>query len=296
MVMSTFCNKNVIAIVMGTICNGVCDFKRCARDALTGPIDRLSTLKTRPTETLKPAQVDITTLAVVLNSILGPRHIFRIITLGGWRLATGDWAQSKERLEGQLVEPGYVFGRKCFGPVKKIFKTEDYGVTTSVGQYGLPKSVDWRKVPWLKIPVKDQRGCGNCYIQASLVGIGSLHSIITGINVELSSQHVLDANTITNSGCMGGTIPKVFDFVMRGGVVLESAYPYTGKRGFCQDIKAKGLTIEGWAQVAPAEEALMYAVAHQPVAVGVAAGIEFENYQYKLISWSVIVNHEFYDN
>uniref|UniRef100_A0A453B008 Uncharacterized protein n=1 Tax=Aegilops tauschii subsp. strangulata TaxID=200361 RepID=A0A453B008_AEGTS len=78
----------------------VCDFKRCARDALTGPIDRLSTLKTRPTETLKPAQVDITTLAVVLNSILGPRHIFRIITLGGWRLATGDWAQSKERLEG----------------------------------------------------------------------------------------------------------------------------------------------------------------------------------------------------
>ncbi|XP_020192616.1 zingipain-2 isoform X2 [Aegilops tauschii subsp. strangulata] len=187
---------------------------------------------------------------------------------------------------GQLVEPGYVFGRKCFGP--------DYGVTTSVGQYGLPKSVDWRKVPWLKIPVKDQRGCGNCYIQASLVGIGSLHSIITGINVELSSQHVLDANTITNSGCMGGTIPKVFDFVMRGGVVLESAYPYTGKRGFCQDIKAKGLTIEGWAQVAPAEEALMYAVAHQPVAVGVAAGIEFENYQYGVMNVPVdhgILNH-----
>ncbi|XP_044330919.1 zingipain-2 [Triticum aestivum] len=169
------------------------------------------------------------------------------------------------------VEPGYDFGRKRFGP--------DYGVTTSVGQYGLPKSVDWRDVPWVQIPVKSRLNSGSSYIQASLMSIESLVSITSTIPIELSAQHILDANTITNFGCKSGTAPNVFDFIMRnGGVVAEYAYPYTGNRGICQNIQAEGVTIESWINVRPVEEALMYAVAHQPVVVRVAVGKEFANY------------------
>ncbi|OVA20771.1 Peptidase C1A [Macleaya cordata] len=110
----------------------------------------------------------------------------------------------------------------------------------------LPPSVDWRDK-----------------------AIESLHAIKTKELVSLSVQEIIDCGPLID-GCKGGTVSGAFEYVIVNGIATEKDYPYTARRGRCKSAKVKNarMTIDSWKRVIPTtEEALMKAVARQPIAV-----------------------------
>lgn len=97
----------------------------------------------------------------------------------------------------------------------------------------------------------------------------------------LSVQEIVDCNSSWNPGCDGGSTYEAFEFIKRHGLTTEANY-HSGGKGTCNaKIEDKPVTkITGYENVpANSEEALMMAVANQPVAVTVdASGSDFQFY------------------
>ncbi|OMO61099.1 hypothetical protein COLO4_33560 [Corchorus olitorius] len=86
-----------------------------------------------------------------------------------------------------------------------------------------------------------------------------------------------------DEGCEGGLMDDAFDFIQNNkGLTSEANYPYTGQDGTCNTNKESNhvATINGHEDVpANSEEALLKAVANQPVSVAIdASGSEFQSY------------------
>jgi len=182
----------------------------------------------------------------------------------------------------EIIRPGYVFGREPFGPA--------HGIEVPNGSDGLPKYVNWLRVPGVVSQSKDQLQYDASYIIAALGSISSLNYLINKSSIHLSAQHILDGNTVTNHGCEDGWPENVFDFIIRnGGVVSETDYPYCGIRGPCKAVEAAGVSIASWAAVEPTEEAVKYAVAFQPVVSSIYTNRNFRKYTQGFLK--VPVNH-----
>ncbi|KAJ8447958.1 hypothetical protein Cgig2_028834 [Carnegiea gigantea] len=133
----------------------------------------------------------------------------------------------------------------------------------------IPTSMDWR-AKGAVTPIKDQ-------------GLCALHQLQTGKLVSLSEQELVDCDTEYDSGCQGGLLDTAFTFIQQhGGLTTEANYPYTGTDGVCDAKRAtnNAASIGGYEDVpADDEEALMKAVAHQPVSVAVeGGGFDFQFY------------------
>ncbi|KAJ1261187.1 hypothetical protein BS78_09G008500 [Paspalum vaginatum] len=146
----------------------------------------------------------------------------------------------------------------------------------------LPKEVDWRKKGAVT-EVKNQGQCGSCWAFSTVAAVEGINAIVTGNLTSLSEQELIDCSTDGNNGCNGGVMDYAFSYIASsGGLHTEEAYPYLMEEGEC-DQKAGGeqaVTISGYEDVpAGNEEALVKALAHQPLSVAIeASGRHFQFY------------------
>nr|QBH22533.1 papain-family protein [Oldenlandia affinis] len=139
----------------------------------------------------------------------------------------------------------------------------------------VPPSVDWRQKGAVN-PVKDQGQCGSCWAFSTVVAVEGINAIKTKKLVSLSEQELVDCDTSDNQGCNGGLMDLAFKFIKkRGGLTTEQNYPYKAEDGRCDSTKLNHpvVSIDGYQDVpANNEDALLKAVANQPVSVAIDAG------------------------
>lgn len=88
----------------------------------------------------------------------------------------------------------------------------------------LPSSFNWRD-SGLVTPVKNQMGCGSCWIFCAIAGIECQYMVDFGVEYDLSEQEVLSCRAF-NWGCEGGWMTTVYDYVNYYGIGTESDFPY----------------------------------------------------------------------
>lgn len=139
----------------------------------------------------------------------------------------------------------------------------------------VPPSIDWRQKGAVN-PVKDQGQCGSCWAFSTVVAVEGINYIKTNKLVSLSEQELVDCDTRENEGCNGGLMDLAFEFIQKnGGITTEKNYPYRARDGRCDKTKAShsAVSIDGYEDVpSNDEDALLKAVANQPVSVAIEAG------------------------
>jgi len=138
----------------------------------------------------------------------------------------------------------------------------------------LPASVDWEAAGAVT-PIKNQGQCGSCWAFSTTGSVEGINEIKTGKLVSLSEQQLVDCSgSYGNQGCNGGLMDYAFQYIIaNGGLCTEASYPYTGQDGTCQSSSCtSAATISGYTDVPQnSENALMSAVAQQPVSVAIEA-------------------------
>ncbi|KAF8007758.1 hypothetical protein BT93_K1681 [Corymbia citriodora subsp. variegata] len=146
----------------------------------------------------------------------------------------------------------------------------------------VPSSMDWRRKGAVT-PVKEQGVCLSCWAFSAVAAVEGIHQITTGKLISLSNQELVDCDVDgQNQGCEGGFMDSAFQFIEKHGLTSETNYPYTGTDDVCNDESAshRAANITGFEDVpANSEEALLKAVANQPVSVAIDSGVsEFQFY------------------
>ena len=102
-----------------------------------------------------------------------------------------------------------------------------------------PDAFDWRD-KGVVAPVKDQGTCGSCWSFATTANLEGLYAQNKGVVKTFSEQYLVDCDT-EDSGCNGGLMELAFEWlaVNDGGVMLDTDYPYTGKKGTCKQDSSK---------------------------------------------------------
>nr|P12412.1 RecName: Full=Vignain; AltName: Full=Bean endopeptidase; AltName: Full=Cysteine proteinase; AltName: Full=Sulfhydryl-endopeptidase; Short=SH-EP; Contains: RecName: Full=Vignain-1; Contains: RecName: Full=Vignain-2; Flags: Precursor [Vigna mungo]CAA33753.1 sulfhydryl-pre-endopeptidase (AA -20 to 342) [Vigna mungo]CAA36181.1 sulfhydryl-endopeptidase [Vigna mungo] len=166
----------------------------------------------------------------------------------------------------------------------KMFRGSQHGSGTFMYEKvgSVPASVDWRKKGAVT-DVKDQGQCGSCWAFSTIVAVEGINQIKTNKLVSLSEQELVDCDKEENQGCNGGLMESAFEFIkQKGGITTESNYPYTAQEGTCDESKVNDLavSIDGHENVPVNDEnALLKAVANQPVSVAIdAGGSDFQFY------------------
>lgn len=151
----------------------------------------------------------------------------------------------------------------------------------------LPTSIDWR-TKGVVTGVKQQGACGSCYSFSSTGALEGIYAITNKNLVSFSEQQIVDCdNGLTKShGCNGGLMTQVFEFIEKNGLCSEESYPYisgtTQKAGTCQTTckSVSGSKISTYTEVSVnSDNAMMTALAQQPVSVAIYATTEFQLYK-----------------
>jgi KDEL-tailed cysteine endopeptidase len=144
----------------------------------------------------------------------------------------------------------------------------------------LPTEIDWVGKGAVT-GVKNQGNCGSCWSFSTTGALEGAYYNKYGALKSFSEQQLVSCDTAGNdAGCNGGWMDDAFTFVQKnGGLTTEEQYAYTsgttGKSGTCV---TTGYT--NVAEVAPKSytdvqtgsvQALMSAVAQQPVAIAIQA-------------------------
>ena len=118
---------------------------------------------------------------------------------------------------------------------------------------------------------------GCCWAFSAVAATEGITQLTTGKLISLSEQELVDCDTNgLDQGCEGGLMDNAFQFIQDNhGLTTEASYPYTGVDGTCNtNQEAKHTATINGHEDAPAnnENALLNAVASQPVSVAIAAG------------------------
>jgi len=138
----------------------------------------------------------------------------------------------------------------------------------------LASSVDWT-TQGVVTPVKNQGQCGSCWSFSTTGALEGAWALSTGNLVSLSEQQFVDCDT-TDSGCNGGLMDYAFAFAQKNSICTEGSYPYTATDGTCNlsgcQVGIPQGGVVGYTDVSTdSEQALMSAVAQQPVSIAIEA-------------------------
>mmetsp|Transcript_23773 Transcript_23773/g.64728 ORF Transcript_23773/g.64728 Transcript_23773/m.64728 type:complete len:457 (-) Transcript_23773:54-1424(-) len=141
----------------------------------------------------------------------------------------------------------------------------------------LPASVDWRNKGAVG-PVKNQGQCGACWAFAAAAAMEGAWKIAAGTLVSLSEQQIVDCSAAKfgTGGCKGGSVQAAVAYSVHAKLTNDASYPYTEKAGTCQEANDMIMIPEGGVVgyklvKTQDDQALMEAVAEQPVAVAIEA-------------------------
>ncbi|KAL5719717.1 cathepsin L [Ranunculus cassubicifolius] len=149
----------------------------------------------------------------------------------------------------------------------------------------VPTSMDWRKKGAVT-PIKDQGQCGSCWAFSAVAATEGITQLKTGNLISLSEQELVDCDTKgVDQGCAGGLMDDAFQFIQHNkGLAAETTYPYKAADDKCntKEEASHAAQISGHEDVpANDEDALLKAVANQPISVAIdASGFDFQFYSH----------------
>ncbi len=143
----------------------------------------------------------------------------------------------------------------------------------------VPASYDWRDYGKVT-QVRDQKNCGSCWAFSAVGAMESL-ALMEGISSPDYSEQFLVSYNIRNSGCRGGAMVYVNNFLKKRGTVSETCMPYRAKSwklpppcsGWADELAG----IDSWSWVSQTVNALKTAVYENPVS---AAFYIYEDFYY----------------
>jgi len=153
-----------------------------------------------------------------------------------------------------------------------------------LGNVEAPVSYDWRRVPGVVTPVKNQGQCGSCWSFSSTGAIEGQLMLKRGQSVSLSEQQLVDCSrNFGNYGCRGGWMNNAFKYIAyAGGITTENQYPYTARDGYCNFNPASAVaTVTGFRNLPSGdEESLKNAVGTiGPIAVAIQSNQNLQLYR-----------------
>lgn len=144
----------------------------------------------------------------------------------------------------------------------------------------VPDTVDWTSKGAVT-PVKNQAQCGSCWAFSSTGALEGAWQIATGQLQSFSEQQFVDCAKFRwgNIGCGGGQQRNAFHYAESSAICTEGDYPYTGTNSLFTSCKASKCSTAGLPKGAVTsytfvdgnEQALMEAIAQQPVSVSIEA-------------------------
>ncbi len=122
----------------------------------------------------------------------------------------------------------------------------------------LPTALDWRANggDWVT-PVRNQGGCGSCWIFAAVAAFESNVMIREDLpgqdDLDLAEQHLVSCTT-NPYPCDGGQVTEALNFLRVDGVCDEACFPYRARDSIpcgsaCADVAQRLTFLEGWRQV-----------------------------------------------
>lgn len=156
----------------------------------------------------------------------------------------------------------------------------------------LPATWDWRNKDghdWTT-PVKDQGGCGACYIFAACATAEHCMKVQSGPdgwmeNPNLSEQHILSCTDFT---CAGGATMNVLNYLTSTGTTDDACFPYTGSdatpcENRCPSWESRMIKLHNWGDPEPngrasVEQIKQAVMEYGSVAAGFAVMSDFRNY------------------
>lgn len=146
-----------------------------------------------------------------------------------------------------------------------------------------PAQFDWREFGGVT-SVKDQCHCGSCWAFATTAVMESALKISTGLDHDLSEQHLISCNGV-NWGCQGGLM--AFNYYLNtpdttGGIgtVSEADFPYQAKNAPCGNEYSRGVRIQDYFSPHTSDVNTIKKAIYEygPVAVTMCVGRQFRYY------------------
>lgn len=125
-------------------------------------------------------------------------------------------------------------------------------------------SIDWVDRGGVT-PVKDQGHCGSCWTFGSMGVVEARNKILTGHEVILSEQQLLDCSG--EGSCDGGSTTSALKWLTKHTACTQDSYHYSGTDGSCKSCTSSHIHISEITLLHKTDSALASALNDGPVAV-----------------------------